>query len=164
MHVWRELRRREARGDVIRVAVIGAGSMGRGIAAQVDATAGMRLAIMANRTPERAVEFLHRRGMRDVVRSDDPCRLERAVADGHVGVTRDPLAAGAVRAIDVVVEATGTVAPAARTVLSAFAHRKHVVVMNAELDATIGAALRARARRRGVVYGYADGDQPGVMM
>ena len=48
--------------------------------------------------------------------------------------------------------------------LEAIAHRKHVVLMNAELDGTIGPILKTYADRAGVVLTNADGDQPGVMM
>lgn len=165
MHLFRELERRAARGCVVRVAVVGAGAMGRGIAAQVHATRGMRVAVLANRTRERAIASALRFGAPAamLVESDDPHGLDAAVRAGRIGVTGDASAAAAVPAVDVLVEATGTVAHAARTVTAAIDAGKHVVSMNAELDATVGAALHARARRRGVVYGYADGDQPGVL-
>jgi predicted homoserine dehydrogenase-like protein len=66
--------------------------------------------------------------------------------------------------IDAIVELTGTVEHAARVTLEAIAHRKHVVLMNAELDGTIGPILKTYADRAGVVLTNADGDQPGVMM
>jgi predicted homoserine dehydrogenase-like protein len=52
----------------------------------------------------------------------------------------------------------------ARVVLSAIENGKHVVVMNAELDATLGPLLKTRAEDAGVVYTASDGDQPGVQM
>jgi predicted homoserine dehydrogenase-like protein len=42
--------------------------------------------------------------------------------------------------------------------------RKHIILMNAELDATVGPILKVYADRAGVVITNADGDQPGVMM
>jgi predicted homoserine dehydrogenase-like protein len=41
---------------------------------------------------------------------------------------------------------------------------KHVVLVNAELDSTLGPLLRARAEQAGVVYTNTDGDEPGVAM
>ena len=47
--------------------------------------------------------------------------------------------------------------------MKAFAHKKHVVVLNAELDATLGPILKRHRRdKAGVVYAQADGDQPAV--
>ena len=48
--------------------------------------------------------------------------------------------------------------------LDAIRHRKHLVLMNAELDATIGPLLKVYADRAGIVITNADGDQPGVIM
>ena len=63
-----------------------------------------------------------------------------------------------------VIEATGEVEFGAHVVTRAIASRKHVVLMNAELDATVGPLLKLYADRAGVVITNADGDQPGVIM
>jgi predicted homoserine dehydrogenase-like protein len=57
---------------------------------------------------------------------------------------------------------TGAVEDAAPPVLAAIEHGKHVVLMNAELDGTVGPLLKAKADAAGVVYTNVDGDQPGV--
>src|SRR6266850_1478871 len=67
-------------------------------------------------------------------------------------------------AIDVLLEVTGTVEPAARVVLDAFAHGKHVVLVNAELDSLLGPILKEKADKEGVVITHTDGDEPGVAM
>jgi predicted homoserine dehydrogenase-like protein len=64
----------------------------------------------------------------------------------------------------VIVEITGTVEFAAKVVIDAIKNGKHVVAMNAELDATLGPILNVYAKRNGVVYTNSDGDQPGVIM
>ena len=61
-------------------------------------------------------------------------------------------------------EVTGAVGFAARVVLDAIAHGKHAIVMNAELDGTLGPLLKVYADRAGVVYTASEGDQPGVQM
>jgi predicted homoserine dehydrogenase-like protein len=48
--------------------------------------------------------------------------------------------------------------------LEAIRHGKHVILMNAEVDSTIGPILKVYADRAGVVYTYTDGDEPGVAM
>src|SRR5438876_5141615 len=67
-------------------------------------------------------------------------------------------------AIDVIVEVTGTVEPAAYEVLDAFDHGKHVVMFNAELDSLLGPILKVKADQAGVVVTNTDGDEPGVAM
>jgi predicted homoserine dehydrogenase-like protein len=64
----------------------------------------------------------------------------------------------------VLLEVTGTVEAAAATVLDAFRHRKHVVLVNAELDSLVGPILKAKADEAGVVLTHTDGDEPGVAM
>jgi predicted homoserine dehydrogenase-like protein len=49
-------------------------------------------------------------------------------------------------------------------VLEAFKKGKDVVLMNAEIDATIGPILQVHARKYGVILSACDGDEPGVQM
>ena len=49
-------------------------------------------------------------------------------------------------------------------VLNAFAHGKHVVLVNAELDSFLGPILKVKADQSGVVVTHTDGDEPGVAM
>jgi predicted homoserine dehydrogenase-like protein len=66
--------------------------------------------------------------------------------------------------IDVVMEVTGDIDFSAQVVLDAIDAGKHVVMMNAELDATIGPLLKVRAEQAGVILTNADGDEPGIIM
>jgi predicted homoserine dehydrogenase-like protein len=52
----------------------------------------------------------------------------------------------------------------ARVATEAIANRKHVLLVNAELDATVGPILKVLADRAGVVITNADGDEPAVAM
>jgi predicted homoserine dehydrogenase-like protein len=159
----RELERREQEGRPIRVGMVGAGFMGRGIARQLLTAAGIRLVAIANRHPERAREALAAAGAEEVREVADLEALEEAVTSGLPAITDD--AALVCRGpVDVVIEVTGTVEFAAAVALEAIEHRKHLVLMNAEVDATIGPILKTRADQAGVVFTNADGDQPGVTM
>jgi len=64
--------------------------------------------------------------------------------------------------VDVLVELTGHITFAFENILKAFKHGKHVVSFNAELEATFGPALKAKAAENNVLYTLGDGDQPGV--
>jgi predicted homoserine dehydrogenase-like protein len=66
--------------------------------------------------------------------------------------------------IDIILEVTGTIDYALTVILEAFKNKKHVAVMNAELDGTLGPILKIYADKAGVIYTNVDGDQPGVQM
>ncbi len=63
-----------------------------------------------------------------------------------------------------IVDVTGSVEFGAHVILEAFRHGKHVVLMNAEVDATIGPILQVYAEQHGVILSACDGDEPGLQM
>jgi predicted homoserine dehydrogenase-like protein len=159
------LERREREGNPVRVALVGAGYMGRGIAFQmVRATRGMRLVAIANRTLTEARRAYSEAGAETVRTVRSGAELDDAIAAGEYAVAEDPAIVSDADQVDVIIEATGEVEFGARVALDAIARRKHLVLMNAELDATIGPLLKARADAAGVIVTNADGDQPGVIM
>lgn len=159
------LRRRETEGRPLRVALVGAGFMGRGVALQIcTAVPGMRVAVIANRTIDGARRAFHEAGVEEMRDVETVAQLEQAIGENIAAVTEDALLACRAGGVDVIVEVTGTVEHAAHVTLEAIAHGKHVVLMNAELDGTVGPILKTYADRAGVVLTSADGDQPGVMM
>jgi predicted homoserine dehydrogenase-like protein len=163
--VDRALEERHREGNPIRVAMVGAGFMGRGIALQIlTAVPGIRLVAIANRTLENAERAYTEAGADEVVTVPDENELSKAVAAGRYAVTDDPLLVARQPEVEALIEVTGAVEDGARVVLTAIEHGKHVILMNAELDGTVGPILRRRADAAGVVYTNADGDQPGVQL
>jgi predicted homoserine dehydrogenase-like protein len=159
------LRERETEGRPIRVGMIGAGATGRAIALQLGTPApGIRLVAIANRTLEHAERAFREAGILSWKRVDSARQAEAAIEQGVPVLTEDPFALTACDAIDILIEVTGTVGPAARVVLNAFEHRKHVILVNAELDSLIGPILKVKADQAGVVLTHTDGDEPGVAM
>jgi predicted homoserine dehydrogenase-like protein len=159
------LERRHAEGRPIRVGIVGAGFMGRGVALQiVTAVRGMKLVAIANRTLEGARRAFREAGLEQVATVESVAQLERAIESGVPAVTDDPMLLCRAGGIDCIVEVTGTIEYAAAVALEAFEHRKHVVLMNPEVDGTVGPILKTYADRAGVIMTTADGDQPGVMM
>jgi predicted homoserine dehydrogenase-like protein len=159
------LAKREQEGNPVRVAMIGAGFMARGIALQIlQAVKGMRLVAISNRRLEEARRAYQEAGVTEVRGVETVKELETALAAGQYAVTEDAMLLCEAQGIDVVIEVTGTIEFAAHVVLKAIEHRKHVVIMNAELDGTIGPILKVYADKAGVVITNSDGDQPGVIM
>lgn len=158
------LQRLEAEGKPIRVGLLGAGFMGAGIVRQIAMSVpGMRIGAIANRTVSRAVSAYNQAGLHDVRVATNAPELREALARDEPVVTTDALALCAADGIDVIVEVTGTIAYATHAVVAALEAGKHVVLMNAELDATIGPILKKMATEAGVVLTASDGDQPGVL-
>lgn len=158
------LAKRQAEGNPIRVGMVGAGFQGSGIGLQImTATPGMRLCAIANRDVEAAIAVYDQVGL-EPIRCDTQSTLEATIAAGRPAVTQDAVALAHAEGLDVIIEVTGSVEFAAQAVLAALESSKHVVQMNAELDGTIGPILKAKADAAGVIYSFADGDQPGVQM
>jgi len=159
------LRERESAGCPIRVGMVGAGATGRAITLQLGTPVpGIRLAAIANRTPAHAERAFREAGITEWRGAGSVREAETAIARGLPVLTDDPSVLTGCDAIDLIVEVTGTVEPAARVTIEAFDHGKHVVLVNAELDSLVGPILKARADKAGVVVTHTDGDEPGVAM
>jgi predicted homoserine dehydrogenase-like protein len=163
--VDRALADREREGRPIRVAMIGAGFMGHGIALQIrNSTPGMELVAIGNRHLDRARSAFSEAGAPAVGAVERVGELDELIERGLPAITEDCSLLARAEGVDAVIEVTGTVEFAAGHVLEAIRHGKHVVLMNAELDSTVGPILKVYADREGVVLTNADGDQPGVTM
>jgi predicted homoserine dehydrogenase-like protein len=161
--VDRALEQRAAEGRPVRAAMVGAGFMGRGVVNQiVSSTPGMELVAIANRHVDGARRAYAEAGVEEVVGVSSGRELDAAAARGRPCVTDDAFALCQSDAVDVILEATGAVEFAAGIVREAIRQGKHVVLLNAELDGTVGPYLKVLADAAGVVYTAADGDQPGV--
>src|SRR5205807_10078002 len=90
--------------------------------------------------------------------------LDQSIRANLPTITDDAFLLARSEAIDVIVDITGSVEFGAHVALEAFKHRKDVVLMNAEIDATIGPILQVYAKRYGVILSACDGDEPGVQM
>ena len=159
------LAKREKQGNPIRVGMVGAGFMGKPIALQISKyTKGMRLAAIANRHTNKAERAYEDAGIGDVTVACTQHELDSAIKGKKYVVTEDPLLLARSSEIDIILEVTGTVDYACGVVLEALKHKKHIAVMNAELDGTLGPILKNYADKAGVIYTNTDGDQPGVEM
>lgn len=159
------LERRQQDGNPISIGMVGAGYMGQGMAAVIERNmVGMRVVAIANRTVETAERAFADAGVRDCSQVADQDALDKVLSRGGRAVTSDPLLLCRAPEIEAIIECTGEVEHGAHTVAEAIAHRKHVMLMNAELDATVGPILKVLADRAGVVITNADGDEPSVAM
>lgn len=159
------LAKRLAANNPIRVALVGAGYMARCIALQIiSAMPGLRLVAVANRTIANGERVYREAGVDQVERVSSVQQLERAIGRNHYAVMEDPTLVCEAGSIEAVVEVTGDVEFGTRVAFDAIRNGKHVILLNAEVDASVGPILKVYADRAGVVYTYTDGDEPGVAM
>lgn len=159
------LKKRQSDNNPIRVAMVGAGFMGRGVALQIiNSTPGMKLVAVSNRNIDQARRAYNEANVQDVVVVETVAQLEDAIAQDRYAVTDDAFLVCQAEGIDAIIEVTGAVEFSAQVVFKAIQHGKHVIMMNAELDGTVGPILKVYADKAGVVLTNVDGDQPGVIM
>ncbi|MBK1833460.1 homoserine dehydrogenase [Roseibacillus ishigakijimensis] len=127
----------------LRIGIVGAGCMGRGVTLQVQATPGMSVAWVADQQAEAARS------------ASELAPGARSGPDALAFLKNDP--------VDVLVECTNSIGAAAEYCLAAFAAKSHVVLMNAEVDLALGPLLSAEAERHGVSVTSDAGDQHGVL-
>jgi predicted homoserine dehydrogenase-like protein len=163
--VDKALEKRQREGNPVRVAMVGAGFMGRGIALQIlTAVPGMDLVAISNRHLEGARRAYAEAGVEEVQVVETVPQLENAIGRGKYAITEDAMLLCQAGGIEAVIEVTGAVEFGARVAMEAIKHGKHVITMNAELDGTVGPILKVYADKAGIVLTGADGDQPGVIM
>lgn len=165
--VDKALEQREIEGKPIRIGLIGAGFAARGFALQIlTGMKGMRISAISNRTLANAkLAFTQALGESvEVSTVTNASELENAIGNNKLVVTEDHTLLTDSPLIDVIVEATGEVEFASSLIVRAINNNKHIVLINAELDGTIGPILKSMADKQGVVYTQIDGDQPGKLI
>lgn len=159
------LKAREKEGRPIRVALLGAGFISHGLANHiVNTTPGMRLVGVFNRRRERAFDLCKYAGISDVASPSTQQELDLAIREGKTALTEDAFLLARSSEVDLLVDVTGSVEFGARVALEAFRHGKDVVLLNAEIDATIGPILQVYAEKHGVILSACDGDEPGIQI
>src|SRR3954470_18238222 len=148
MNLHHLLANRRAAGKPVRVGLIGAGKFGSMFLSQVPHTPGLEVPVIVDLDPERAREA---------------CRTVGWDA-AQVAATKftDDGAAATGGNIEVIVEATGNPAVGIRHARAAIKAGKHIVMVNVEADVLAGPLLAEEARKAGVVYSLAYGDQPAL--
>ena len=159
------LKARDKEGRPIRVALIGAGFMSQGLANHiVNTTPGMRLVGVYNRRPQRAFDLCEYAGVKDVVSPSVQREVDLAICEGKTVATGDAFLLARCSQVDVLVDVTGSVEFGSRVALEAFKHGKDVILLNAEIDATVGPILQMYAEKHGVIMSACDGDEPGIQI
>lgn len=152
------------REEPIRVGIVGAGLFGTKLADQIANAPAMAVAGIADIEPETAHNAFEEADIgTSIVTADSAGEADRAIERGERVVLEDGEAL-AETSIDVLVEATGVPAAAARHAYAAIQEGKHVVNVTVEMDTVVGPTLAELADDHGVTYSLAYGDQPALMI
>lgn len=163
--VDKALAKRQEENRPVRVGMVGAGFMGRGIALQIaQYVPGMELVAIANRTVDNARRAYQEAGISDITTVSTKEELEANIKNSVVSITDNAMLICEAEGIDAVIEVTGAVEFGAKVALTAIRNKKHIILMDAEVDGTVGPILKVYADQEGVVFTNVDGDQPGVEM
>jgi len=146
----------------IRIGIIGIGNIGRGIVYQASITPGVECVALADIDLKHATSWADQLGKEYAIvetLAEMHTKIEKAktaiCADGNLIAKCD--------FVDVVVDASSSITEGPQFALTAINNHKHIIMMNSEADLIYGPYLAAEAKRNGVVYTSADGDQHTVL-
>ncbi len=147
----------------IKVSLVGAGLMGKGLVSQMMLVKGMIPSLVVSHKISDAVEAYTLAGI-----SRDDIIVARTLEEINVGIEKNKFVVSDVteyatkaNLIDVVVDATGVPNTGAKIAFDAILNKKHTVMLNVEADVVVGPILNKLAKSAGVVYTGTAGDEPG---
>jgi predicted homoserine dehydrogenase-like protein len=157
-----ELVERAKTHGAVTIGLAGAGQMGTDIVVQTSLMPGLRIGAISEVRPQAAIDaaLLAGRDRADIVSAATAAEIDRAVEVGKIAVTEDLHALAAAGRIDVIIDATGNPNIGTLFALEVMRNGKHIVMLNVEADITIGRFLKEEARKAGVIYTGAAGDEP----
>ncbi len=159
------LQKRAKENNPIKVGVIGAGFMGAAIVMQIcKYKPGIRVVAVYNRHIEKARDAYVKAGVNEVENPTTVAQLEDNIQQEKYSISDDATMLCDASNIEAVVEVTGAIEFGAQIIWRAIHNKKHIILMNAELDCTVGPILKVHADKMGVIYTNVDGDQPAVIM
>ena len=156
-----ELAARSESGKPLRVGVIGAGKFATMFFSQARRLPGLHLLGVVDLDRDKAVQAFQR--------AEWPAEqfaaggVQEALRKGTTWLSEDSEALLSAEGVEVIVEATGDPVAGIAHALRAIEHGRHLVMVNVEADVVAGPLLARRARRAGVVYSLAYGDQPALI-
>lgn len=155
----------------ICIAVVGAGETDTGqrgatLIEQIESIAGITTLIVADSSVNEAIDAFERSGIpeREIEVAEDLSQVAKAIAAGKRVSTENFDIVSKLASIQVVLIATKDSEGSAKVAFKSIMEKKHVVMLNALTDVTIGSFLKLMADKAGVVYTFSAGDEPGVIL
>lgn len=162
----KKLEKLEEIGETIKVAIVGAGKMGKSLVSQLSLVKGMTPSLVANRSIEKAIKAYTSVGIKedDILVTNSIDKINEAIEKGSPVVTEYVDLVPKVNLIDTVVDATGVPEVGARLAVNSISNKKNIILLNVEADAVVGPILHRYASDAGVVYSGTAGDEPGSVI
>ncbi len=147
MSIYTQLVEREQNKNPIRVGVIGAGQMGFGMIAQIASIPGMVVAGISDINMDNALKAKKA--------FDEKASLpyEVFLSTSFKEVVNHPN-------VEVLVDATGVPEVGAKLAMECLMAKKHLVLLNVEIDITVGPLLHKLFSAANLMYTGSDGDEP----
>ncbi len=160
-----KLRKLEEENKHIKVAIVGAGLMGKGMVSQMMLVKGMEPSLVISNKIQDAIEAYKLAGVSrdDIVVAKNLSEINKAMEQNKYIASDITDYATKPNLIDVVVDATGVPDAGARIAMDAIFNKKHVILLNVEADVVVGPILNKMAKNAGVVYSGTAGDEPGAV-
>ena len=118
------LNKRESEGNPVRVAVVGAGYIGRGTTLQIEKyLPGMRVVVISNRTLSQAARAYQEAGIDSFNTVETVSQLEDSIAKGQYAITDNALLLCEADGAEVIIEATGDVEFSSHVAMKAIEHK-----------------------------------------
>jgi predicted homoserine dehydrogenase-like protein len=151
MSIYRKLLEREKANEQIKVGVIGAGQMGFGMIGQISTIPGMSVTGISDiniEAAQKAADYYNLKSTKkeQIVVSND---LREVIQSSNV---------------EVIVDATGVPEVGAVISLETLKAKKHLVLLNVEVDITIGSVMHNLFENAGLVYTGSAGDEPAATL
>lgn len=162
----RKLEKLSIQNKPIKVAIIGAGKMGKGLVNQMTRIKGMIPSLVVNRNIEKAINALQSAGIakEEIVVSNSVSEINHAIENGKYVASEYMDVAAKINDIQAVVDATGVPETGAEIAIDAIGNNKHIIMLNVEADSVVGPILHRLADESGVVYTGTAGDEPGAVI
>lgn len=147
MNIYARLLELDSIGEHIKVGVVGAGQMGYGMICQIATIPGMAVTGISDVIQEN----LDKAEQSYLVDSNNKNKVYTSLDFKDMIENAD---------IDVVVDATGLTEVGAQIAMVSLFERKHLVLLNVEIDITIGSLMHKLFENSNLVYTGTDGDEP----
>lgn len=146
----------------INIAIIGMGSMGKGLLYQCSVTPGTRCVAIADIKLDKAIACAEQMEIKyRIVRNAEA--MCDAIREGVLALCEDGGLLARCELVNVLIESSNSIIAAAEFAVTALTHRKCLILMNSEIDLLFGPYFMRLAQDHGAVYSSCGGDQHGVI-
>ncbi len=147
MTLYGKLLEREQNGAPIKVGVIGAGQMGYGMVSQISTIPGMIVAGISDINLDAAKRAA------DAYNASAAEKVNILTSTDFKEIVHSPN-------VEVIVDATGVPEAGAKISLETLIAKKHLVLLNVEVDITVGPLMKKLYDAADLIYTGSDGDEP----